>query len=119
MKNVLRSEYIEDSNQEIIISSNMSKSELEIILDFVMKGNLPCSELDILNDQVPGEISSLFASFGIDICDIVKSFLIKSEEVNQNETSLNENLSLLDDLEDDVELDDSATAPIDTGRRKG
>ena len=101
MKNVLSSEYFEDCSQEVIISSNLSKTDLEIIFEFVMKGNLPCSELEILNDQVPEEISSLFASFGIDICDIVKSFLIKSEEVNQNEISPK---PLLHDLENNIDF---------------
>ena len=104
MKNILSRACFEDSSQEIIISSNLSKSDLEILFDFVMKGNLPCSELEILNDQVPEEITTLFASFGIDICDIVKSFLIKSEEVNQNESNPNTNLPILDDLEDNIDF---------------
>ena len=72
-------------NQDnLIISTNCSHDSIEKLRDFIMKGVLPCSEIDIINDKLPKEINSAFQSFGIHLKVVINSFFIKKEnETNQ------------------------------------
>ena len=72
-------------NQDnLIISTNCSHDSIEKLRDFIMKGVLPCSEIDIINDKLPKEINSAFQSFGIHLKVVVNSFIIKKENgINQ------------------------------------
>ena len=68
-------------------------------------------------------LSIISQSVGLNISDLSTSdfsILEPSDNITTllSDSDVTENI-IEDDLEDDVELDDSATAPIDTGRRKG
>ena len=72
-KRVLRNFPLVDN--EVVISSNLSLTELRVFHDFIMKGSLPTSDVDIMNDKLPNHIESIFLSFGINLKKIVKKFL--------------------------------------------
>ena len=67
-------------------------------------------------------LSIISQSVGLNISDLSTSdysILEPSDNITTlSDSDVTENI-IEDDLEDDVELDDSATAPVDTGRRKG
>ena len=46
--------------QDMIIASNLSNYELKVLSDFVMNGDLPCSQSDILNDRISDEDLGIF-----------------------------------------------------------
>ena len=62
-------EMIKDSyvNDKIIISSEYCKSELNMFCDFITKGILPCSIIDILNGKISPQLLNVFQSFGVDL----------------------------------------------------
>ena len=62
-------EMIKDSyiNDKIIISSEYCKSELKMFCDFIMKGILPCSIIDILNGKISPQLHNVFVGFGVDL----------------------------------------------------
>ena len=62
-----------------VISSNLSQMDLKIFSDFVMKGILPCPEIDIMNGKLPSEINDMFLSFGINLNFIIMTLKIKME----------------------------------------
>ena len=68
-------------------------------------------------------LSIISQSVGLNISDLSTSdysILEPSENITTllSDSDVTENI-IEDEVEDDVELDDSATAPVDTGRRKG
>ena len=65
--------------EDMVISSDICIESLKIFGDFVMNGRLPFSAIDILEDNIPKEIYSMFLTFGIDIKFIVSNFHIKIE----------------------------------------
>ena len=73
--------------QDMIIASNLSSHELKVLSDFVMNGDLPCSQSDILNDRISDEDLSIFKCFGINLKVILKYVLkIPSEKIMPNVT---------------------------------
>ena len=84
-KRVLRNFPLVDN--EVVISSNLSLTELRVFHDFIMKGSLPTSDVDIMNDKLPNHIESIFLSFGINLKKIVKNFLygIVENEIEQQD----------------------------------
>ena len=67
------------NTDSFVISSNLSQLDLKIFSDFVMKGILPCPEIDIMSGKLPSEINNMFLSFGINLNYILMSFKIKME----------------------------------------
>ena len=63
----------------MVISSDFAHSELKLLRDFIMKGALPCSEMDILNEKISAEVKNIFTSFGINLELIIKSMSNKEE----------------------------------------
>ena len=65
--------------EDLIMSSNLSYSDLKVFQDFIMKGNLPCPQENILNDELSPEIDAIFSCFGVDLSYLMRSHLIKVE----------------------------------------
>ena len=70
-KDLLQDAYMKGS--DMVISSDFAHSELKLLRDFIMKGALPCSEMDILNEKISAEVKNIFTSFGINLELIIKS----------------------------------------------
>ena len=75
------SDMIKDSfalDNEIVISSEYSPQELKIFCDFIMRGTLPCSMMDIVNKILNEDLDNLFLNFGVNLYSIVtgSSFLL-------------------------------------------
>ena len=87
-----------NKDHDVIISSNIIQSDLKIFHDFIMKGILPCAEMDIINGEMSSETNNLFLSFGVDLNIIVKSFLIKEENENWQEWSISNQTSTNEDI---------------------
>ena len=70
-KNLLEKDekYIES----YVVYTNMSRSDVNSIRSFVMRGVLPCSEEDIKNGKLSKILNKKFQSFGIDLHTIVTS----------------------------------------------
>ena len=75
------SDMIKDSfalDNGIVISSEYSPQELKIFCDFIMRGTLPCSMMDIVNKTLNEDLDDLFLNFGVNLYSIVtgSSFLL-------------------------------------------
>ena len=84
-KELLKDMFNEGSPEDMIISTDFCIDSLKIFGNFIMYGQLPFSDVDILEDKLPKEIYSMFLTFGIDIKFIVSSFHIKIEEKEEDE----------------------------------
>ena len=78
-KRIIRDAARLGQKDDLIISSNLNYSDLKVFQDFIMKGNLPCPQESILNDELPPEIDAIFSCFGVDLSYLMRSHLIKVE----------------------------------------
>ena len=58
---------------EYVVYTNLSRSDVNSIRSFVMRGVLPCSEEDISNGKLSKIMNKKFLSFGINLKTIVTS----------------------------------------------
>ena len=75
------SDMIKDSfalDNDIVILSEYSPQEVKIFCDFIMRGTLPCSMMDIVNKTLNEDLDNLFLNFGVNLYSIVtgSSFLL-------------------------------------------
>lgn len=84
MKIVLHDFLVGQVEQEAVISTNLSYTDLKNFQEFIMKGVLPCPKEDILSDRMDPHMDAVFASFGVDLKYLMKYFYIK------NDTSLSD-----------------------------
>ena len=56
------------NSDDVVISTNFTQMELKMLQNFIMRGDLPCSENEILNGTTSPEIDlQVFTSFGINL----------------------------------------------------
>ena len=59
--------------EKYVVYTNLSRSDVNLIRSFVMRGVLPCSEEDITNGKLSKIMNKKFLSFGIDLQTIIAS----------------------------------------------
>ena len=69
-------------SDDVVISTNFTQMELKMLHNFIMRGDLPCAEDEILNGNLNPEIDMVFTSFGINLNLILNSKYIKIEQDN-------------------------------------
>ena len=62
-----------DDIEKYVVYTNLSRSDVNLIRSFVMRGVLPCSEEDITNGKLSKIMNKKFLSFGIDLQTIITS----------------------------------------------
>ena len=90
--NNLNSDFLErlNTDQDVMISTNFSCQELEMICDFILKGILPCPIDEIFSGEMSRDKVEIFNTFGLDIASILaNSQNIEEMEIVQ-ETETNE-----------------------------
>ena len=103
-RKLLKDALIQTDEKEVTISSDHTFFELQIVQSFVMKGILPCPEVDIISGKIDQEINNLFLDFGIDLRFILTSSSIKLENndaINEFQTYLQTKLEVETDTDDD------------------
>ena len=129
-KQVLKDIPIVDFKDDVVILSNFSQWELKIFHDFVMKGVLPISDMDIINNKLSSEIDNVFLSFGVNLKAIVNYFLYGSKEDGvhlypqfqckiENTETISELLDIKTECDEyDVELKYEVSGPVITTSTK-
>ena len=98
---------------DMVISTDFSGSELQMLHNFVMKGFLPCSEADILDGVVDADSLNIFHSFGIDLRQLLSQSpsqdtkaTVQVEQKPKRKSTMPSMVELYDEgdelLEDDV-----------------
>ena len=53
----------------------------KVITEFIVKGVIPCNEVDIINGKLPPDTDNWFQGIGINLKQLVNSFSIKTEQL--------------------------------------